>query len=593
MLLLIVFAFLAGLATVLSPCVFPVLPAILSASASGGKGRPIGVILGLTTSFVFFTLSLTTLVQSFDLSANVLRYTAIVIIGIFGIILLFPSLSNKFTILTDSFANFGVRLQERSRSQKSGLLSGLIIGIALGLVWTPCAGPILAAITTLVATQKVSIEVLLLICAYSIGAAFPLFLIAYGGQRLFNLSFLAKYAENIRQFFGAFMILTALALALNWDIYFQQLALKYFPNIQIEKNVWVEEQLQKLRRTSPFVQSYTNKKNGKEDLPYIAPAPDLTGITAWINSRPLTLEQLKGKVVLIDFWTYSCINCIRTFPYLRYWYDTYKDKDFLIIGVHTPEFEFEKNEANVKEAAKRFHLMYPIAMDNHYQTWEAFYNYYWPAHYLIDQNGIVREVHFGEGEYLETENAIRYLLHLPLINEEKKNQQPTDLAEITPEIYLGYTRAEAYLPEIQIVRDKMSTYSYQQSLNRNHVGLKGKWTVSREYITSESNEAELSLNFNANQVYLVLGGASEKSIQIELDGQPLSPSFFTADINKQGEIQVKEPRKYDIVNLKGQHEHILTLYIPKGIQVYAFTFGVEFEDQAEMSAIIYDLSNNK
>lgn len=581
MLLLLLFAALAGIATVLSPCILPVLPAILSASASGGKGRPLGVILGLITSFVFFTLALTTLVQSVGLSANVLRYIAIAIIGFFGLVLLIPSLSEKFAMLTDGLANFGTRLQARASSQRSGFLSGLIIGAALGLVWTPCAGPILAAITTLVATQKVTFEVVLLTVAYSLGAALPLLIIAYGGQRALSVPSIAKHAERIRQVFGILMVLTALALGLNWDGVFQQYVLDYIPSIQIEKNAWVQEQIQELRGPSPFTvksQSKTDDK-GAEILPYIAPAPPLKGVTAWINSPPLTLDQLKGKVVLIDFWTYSCINCIRTFPYLRRWYDAYKDRDFVIIGVHTPEFEFEKDENNVKKAAERFQLAYPIAMDNQYQIWQAFYNSYWPAHYLIDQNGIVREVHFGEGAYLETENAIRSLLQLPLLTEEKKEKAPNHTVSMTRETYLGHKRAEAYASEIHIVRNEMAPYNYVNALKPNEVGLKGDWTVDAEQITSDSDDAQLSLNFQANRVYLVLGGSSPLPIKVELDGKPLPSSLWTSDMNTEGEILVKDPRKYDIVDLKGEGgRHLLTLHVPKGIQAYAFTFGME-EDQ--------------
>ncbi len=578
MLLLLIFAFLAGLATVLSPCILPVLPAILSASASGGKGRPIGVILGLIMSFVFFTLTLTTLVQSLGLSANVLRYIAIAFIGFFGMILLIPILSEKFAIFTDSLANFGTRLQARSRTQRSGFMGGLIIGLALGLVWTPCAGPILAAITTLVATQRVGLEVILLTIAYSLGAAVPLLMIAYGGQRALRVPSIAKHTERIRQVFGALMILTAIALALNWDVVFQQSILDYIPSVQLEKNAWVQEQIQKLRGPSPFTVEPQKKTNGQEahSLPYIAPAPPLQGATAWINSLPLTLDQLKGKVVLIDFWTYSCINCIRTFPYLRRWNEIYKDKNFIIIGVHTPEFEFEKDENNVKKAVERFHLVYPIAMDNHYQIWQAFYNSYWPAHYLIDQNGIVREVHFGEGDYLETENAIRSLLHLPLLKEEKEEKATTDRTSLTPETYLGYQRAVAYTPDIHIVRNKMAHYDYQDVLKPNELGLKGDWTIDAEHITSDSNNAQLSLNFQANRVYLVLGGKSPLPIKVELDGKPLPSSFWTSDMGSKGEITVKDPRKYDVVDLKGKGgRHLLTLDVPKGIQAYAFTFGME------------------
>lgn len=581
MLLLLIFSLLAGIATVLSPCILPVLPAILSASASGGRGRPLGVILGLMISFVFFTLALTTLVQSFGLSANVLRYTAIAVIGFFGLVLLLPVLSDKFAMLTNSLANFGAELQVRSHNQRSGFMSGMIIGFALGLVWTPCAGPILAAITTLVATQQVSWEIVLLTLSYSLGAGLPLLIIAYGGQRALSFPSLAKHTERMRQIFGALMILTAVALVFNWDVAFQQSILDYFPSIQVEKNGWVQKELQQLRGPSPFTIKPQEKGKGQirvegEELPHIAPAPPLTGITNWINSSPLTIDELKGKVVLIDFWTYSCINCIRTFPYLRQWYDAYKDKNFVIIGVHTPEFEFEKDENNVKKAVKRFHITYPVAMDNHYGTWQAFYNAYWPAHYLIDQNGIVREVHFGEGGYLETENAIRSLLDLPLLTKEKEEKIPAYISEMTPETYLGYQRAKAYSPKIHIVRNKNALYDYQGTLHANEVALRGDWIVEAEYITSQSDDAQLSLNFSANRVYLVLDGSSSLPITVDLDGQPLSSSYWTADMDAKGRIIVKDARKYDVIDLKGQNgRHLLTLHIPKGIQAYAFTFGME------------------
>lgn len=574
MILLILFAILAGIATVLSPCILPVLPAILSASASGGRGRPFGVILGLITSFVFFTLALTTLVQSFGLSAILLRYIAIAVIGFFGLVLLIPTLGEKFAMLSNSLATFGANFQARARSNRSGFGSGILIGLALGLVWTPCAGPILAAITTLVATQKVTTEIIFLTIAYSVGAALPLLFIAYGGQRALSFPSVAKHTETIRKVFGALMILTALALSLNWDVAFQQIVLDYFPSVQIENNAWVQKQLQQIRGASPF--AIKKKAQSGAELPYLAPAPQLEGITAWINSPALTLDQLKGKVVLIDFWTYSCINCIRTFPYLRKLYDKYKHDNFVIIGVHTPEFEFEKDLNNVEKATKRFHITYPVALDNRYQTWQAFNNSYWPAHYLIDQNGIVRDAHFGEGGYLETENAIRQLLHLPPLGAEEMAKAPSVLLDMTPETYLGYKRASSFISQIHMNHDQKMNYSYTDTLMPNQVGLKGEWTAKEEYILSDSNDSTLDLNFKANRVYLVLSGKSPLPIKVDLDGSPLPSSNWTVDMNETGEIVVKEARKYDIVDMKGQGgRHVLTLHIPKGIQAYAFTFGME------------------
>lgn len=573
MTLLIIFSFLAGIATVLSPCILPVLPAILSASASGGKGRPMGVILGLMMSFVFFTLALTTLVQSLGLSANILRYIAIGIIGFFGVVLFIPSLSEKFAMLTQSIGNFGSGLQTKGGG-KPGFVSGLVIGAALGLVWTPCAGPILAAITTLVATQKVSFSVFLLTLAYSLGAAFPLFFIAYGGQKAFSLPSLAKYSEKIRQFFGVLMMLTALALAFNWDIAFQQSILDYIPRVQLENNERLKREIEKLRGPSPF-EGKEKLSHKPGELPHIATAPPIVGITAWINSPPLTLENLKGKVVLIDFWTYSCINCIRTFPYLRKWYESYQDKGFVIVGVHTPEFEFEKDENNVRKAVDRFKIKYPVAMDNNYATWQSYHNSYWPAHYLIDQNGIVREIHFGEGGYLETENGIRSLLNLPPLVKEEETAAPLRVS-MTPETYLGYKRAAAYTSENKIIPGRSEIYHYYGMLGSDQVGIKGEWTVEEEYIRSNSGQSTLSLNFEANRVYLVLSGTSSDPITVDLDGKPLPIEFRTAEMDSQGKIFVKDARKYDIVDLKGKGgRHTVTLHIPTGIKAYAFTFGME------------------
>lgn len=573
MTLLLIFSFLAGIATVLSPCILPVLPAILSASASGGKGRPLGVIIGLIMSFVFFTLALTTLVQSFGLSANFLRYLAIGIIGFFGLVLFIPRLSEKFAMLTESIGNFGSGLQGKVRG-RTGFVSGLVIGAALGLVWTPCAGPILAAITTLVATQKVTLEIFLLTLFYSLGAAFPLFFIAYGGQKALNIPTLAKYSERIRQFFGALMILTAFALAFNLDVVFQQSILDYIPRVQLENNERLKQELEKLRGPSPFeAKEKLPQKPG--ELPFIASAPPIVGITGWINSPPLTLEKLRGKVVLIDFWTYSCINCIRTFPYLRKWYDAYQDKGFVIVGVHTPEFEFEKDENNVRKAVERFKIKYPVAMDNNYATWQSYHNSYWPAHYLIDQKGIVREIHFGEGAYLETENGIRSLLNLPPLAKEDEVSAPA-IAPMTPETYLGYKRAAAYTQENKIVPGRSEMYHYSAKLSHNQVGIEGDWTVEGEYIRSNSNQSTLSLNFEANRVYLVLSGASPDPITVDLDGKTLPIEYRTADMDPQGKISVKEARKYDIIDLKGKGgRHTVTLHIPTGLKAYAFTFGME------------------
>lgn len=305
MLLLIAFAFLAGIFTILSPCILPILPAILSGGTLQGKWRPLGMILGLIASFTFFTLSLTLIVHATGLSPNVLRYAAIVIIALFGLIMLFPRLSDWFAQATAPLANWGQRIQKTPT--KSGFGGGFLFGIALGLLWTPCAGPILAAITTLVATQSINSAMILLTLAYSIGAGIPLFLIAYGGGKVIQSSrFLSSHSEGIRQFFGALMLLTALAIAMHWDMTLQQKIATLVPPILIEDNPLVKKELEKIREPNALGIPEVGKKS-----------PEFVGITNWINSPPLSLMQLKGKVVLVDFWTYSCINCLRTLPYLE------------------------------------------------------------------------------------------------------------------------------------------------------------------------------------------------------------------------------------------------------------------------------------
>lgn len=576
MLVLLIFAFLAGIVTVLSPCVLPVLPALLSAGAGKGHLRPIGIICGLVSSFTFFTLALTELVQLTGISPDFLRYIAIALIAGFGLLMIFPSLGEKFAEATSGIANLGQSVQSRSSLLGSGFWSGFVLGIALGLVWTPCAGPILAAITTLAATNAITWSAFWITLAYSLGAAIPMFLIIYGGKKIINSSKgLSNYAEWIRQGFGVLMILAAMAIAFHYDVKFQQIALQYVPLINIENNVIVRNELDKLRSTNTnfVIPAQALETPEGSALPKIAAAPELVGITAWVNTDPLTLQQLRGKVVLIDFWTYSCINCIRTFPYLQDWYAKYKDKGLVIIGVHTPEFAFEKNPANVRNAVERFKLTYPIAIDSDFKTWQNYNNSYWPAHYLIDQTGILRGYHFGEGAYMQTENEIRNLLGLAPLEENEKTAvaRPT-----TPETYLGFKRADGYTPRTVIQPDVTAFYTYPGQLNANQVGLRGDWLVSAEKITAMGESSYLDLNFLATRVYLVMDADKPELVTVEMHDLPLEKKYYTQDMNEAGQILVKEPRKYDVINLKGDYkQHGLTLKVPKGVSLYAFTFGDE------------------
>jgi cytochrome c biogenesis protein CcdA/thiol-disulfide isomerase/thioredoxin len=544
MILLLVFAFLAGLFTVLSPCILPILPAILSAGTAQGRLRPLGIIIGLIASFTFFTLALTAIVQVTGISPNILRYGAIGLIFLFGLVMIFPRLSNLFAQITTPFANLGQVMTRPS----NGFGGGVIFGLALGLLWTPCAGPILAAITTLVATHAINLLTVLMTLSYSIGAGVPMFLIAYGGSKIIQSSqFLSLHAERIRQFFGCLMVMVALVLTFHWDMLLEQKLSRFIPSVLVENNEKVQQQLKQLHGESPAV-------GGLSEL---GKAPELTGITGWINSPPLKMEELKGKVVLIDFWTYSCINCLRTLPYLEGWYAKYKDAGLVVIGVHTPEFAFEKDPNNVADAAKRLGVDYPIALDNDYKTWLAYRNNYWPAHYLIDKEGNIRMEHFGEGGYPETENGIRQLLGLAPIEMEEieKPSRP-----ISPETYLGAARGHSYTIPLKV--GEASSYAYTAPLGDDEVGLRGSWQVDQESIEARGDDCYLDLNFLAKQVYLVLSGSSKKPLEIYLDG------------NRAGEFYMDGDRKYDIVNTTYKR-HQLSLKIPSGVKAYAFTFGQE------------------
>jgi cytochrome c biogenesis protein CcdA/thiol-disulfide isomerase/thioredoxin len=576
MALLLLFAFIAGIVTVASPCILPVLPIILSAGLVQGRYRPLGIVVGLVCSFTFFTLAVASLIHLFGISPNTLRHIAVVIIILFGLIMIFPGLSNRFASLMSSIAHTGSAIQQEA-SQSSGFISGFILGIALGLVWTPCAGPILATIVTLVAIHEVNFNTFLVTLAYSIGTGIPMLLIAYGGQYILQSSkSLVRHSESIRKVFGILMILFALAIATSADIAFEEYVLQYFPPINVEDHPRVIEELRKIREapsapaSNPAsVISALSTTNG---LPNLGRAPELTGITHWIQSPPLTIASLHGKVVLIDFWTYSCINCIRTLPYITRWYDRYQDKGFIVIGVHTPEFEFEKDTANVEAAIKRFHIHYPVAQDNEYKTWQAYNNLYWPAHYLIDQNGNLRQMHFGEGAYLETENAIRSLLKLPPINETVVAKE-TQLTE-TPETYLGYQRGSDYMPQIQLVPEKVHDYAFEGSPGDDEVGIKGQWLATNEFITSKGDHSSIQLNFIAGQVFLVLGGSTPEPLTVLLDGKPLPSKYYTPDMDAQGRIFVKESRHYALINLgKDYGRHVLTILVPNNVDAYVFTFG--------------------
>jgi cytochrome c biogenesis protein CcdA/thiol-disulfide isomerase/thioredoxin len=580
MLLLIFFAFLAGVVTILSPCILPILPIVLSSSLATGKSRPWGIVTGFVLSFTFFTLVLSSLVHATGISPDLLRNVAVAVILFFGVSLLIP----QTQLLLERLLSVVSRLMPK-QGQEKGFLGGVLIGLSLGLLWTPCVGPILASVITLAVTSQVNAAAVFITLAYAVGTALPMFMIIVsGGNILKKVPWLARNTSRIQQVFGAVMILTALALFLNIDRQFQTWVVNRFPEYgtgltKLETIPVVQQSLQELNpESNGNTDADTSRQNVfTQFLSSMNQAADFTGGTHWINSQPLSLKkELKGKVVLVDFWTYSCINCIRTLPYIKDWNAKYKDKGLVIVGVHSPEFEFEKKTENVVQAVKDFGIEYPVVQDNDFKIWSAYHNQYWPAHYLIDKNGAIRYTHFGEGNYVETENAIRSLLDESPLTE--KEAAPPAMP-LTPETYLGYKRAESYSPFMQIKIDQEETYTFSGQLSDDAVALHGKWQVGAESIQAQEDGADLLLNFEATKVHLVIsppenGGAGKSFlVHVKLDGKEVPAEFRSDDMNQNGEIEITKPREYTVLDLKQSYgRHIIEVVFPKGVQGFAFTF---------------------
>lgn len=574
MLILIPFAFLAGIVTVLSPCILPVLPIVLSSSFGGGKRRPFGIVIGFIASFTFFTLFLATLVQVLHISANVVRGFSIVIVLLFGISLLIP----QFQVLTERlFSSLSSRLS--GTRQGTGFGTGLLIGLSLGLLWTPCVGPILASVISLALTGTVTGAAAIITFAYATGTAIPLFAILYGGRSLLQkVPWLVQHSGDVQKAFGVVMIVTALSIFFNLDRKFQTYILTTFPQYgtgltKIEDNPFVQQQLHTVNPTPVQVPAGKTTQDMQDTAGM--PAPELISGGEWFNTDPLTLKNLRGKVVLVDFWTYTCINCIRTLPYLTDWYNKYHDKGLVIIGVHTPEFEFEKNADNVKQALKDFAITYPVMQDNNYATWNAYNNHYWPAKYFIDKNGKIRSTHFGEGEYDESEKIIQELLaetgkqvNMPIHN------KTYTIDTLTPETYVGYNRLQYLAPPQDAIPDIATTYRKPAEIPLNTFALEGQWNVGSEFAMPNTNSS-LTFHFNAKNMYLVMrprtNGQSGK-VKVYLDGF-LVQEGAGSDVHN-GIVTVTTDRLYTLIQLSSAGEHTLRLEFQDNLlDLYAFTFG--------------------
>ena len=583
MALLVLFAFVAGAGTALTPCVLPVLPGLLASAGSGGRRRPLGVIAGLAATHTLAIVALASVVDGVGLPDGTVRTLAVVVLLAFGLAMLVPAVGARLEAPLSRLARYGPR-----ESRGGGFVSGLLLGAGLGFVYAPCAGPILAAVVSVSATQGASGELLAVALGYAAGSSLVLLLIAYGGRRLLDRLRAAGRGPTVQRSLGALLVATAVAVATDLDVRFQTALADDFPAFLtnptrgLERSDAVERRLTDLRGRSRFAETAGSARTAGSPrtagLPVLGRAPDFTGNDRWFNTEanaPLSLDGLRGRVVLIDFWTYTCINCIRTLPYLRAWDGRYRGRGLTIVGVHTPEFAFEREADNVQRAIRENRLRYPVAQDNEFATWSAWGNQYWPAKYLIDARGRVRFAHFGEGAYEETEAAIRALLaeagadRLGDMARAKVEAASPDLA--TPETYLGFERAERFLPGPP--RPGTGRYPGVDELPPVHFALSGTWNVSRESATAV-RDARIDARVTARKVFLVLSseGGRARPVEVRLDGRPVAPAEAGADV-RDGRVTVREERLYRLVSLPRVEDRRLELRLAPGVTGYAFTFG--------------------
>lgn len=562
--LFVLLAFLAGIVTVFAPCVFALLPVIIGGSMTGDihdKRRPIIIAASLAVSLLTFTLLLKVSTLFIDLSPAVITSIAGGIIIVIGVFMLFPAAYDWIIIQTN--------MQARSQrwlgkgGGKGAVVGAIITGAALGPVFSSCS-PVYGYILASVLPANFAVAMTYMV-AYVLGLSLMLLLVGYLGQKLVRK---IRWAANPRGWFqrtvAVVFIIVGVLIVTGLDKKFQTFIADH---TAFDFDKFSSQLIPANNQAAKIVGGVLNVE------PYAA--PELTGISTWINSDPLTIKGLKGKVVLIDFWTYSCINCIRTQPYLKELYAKYHDSGFEIIGVHAPEFSFEKNPDNVRQAVKDAGLRYPIAMDNDLTTWAAFNNQYWPATYLIDKDGQVRRTHFGEGEYAEEEQAVRKLLSenggtVPGRAETVDSSGGRN--DITPETYLGYLRVAGYVGKTDYTAGEQ-TYIPADLQDVNRWTLGGTWRVSPEGITAV-RDSILRYRLKAKDVYLVTGTKSEGGIDVLLGGRPISQTGHAGKDVVDSRVRVPQARLYELVHFDSyQNDLTIELRVSPDTQLNTFTFG--------------------
>jgi len=577
--LLVLFAFVAGAGTALSPCVLPVLPAVLSVGVTGGRRRPLGVVTGLALSFTFAVVALVYVIDAIGLPDDLLRNIAIGVLFVFGVTLLVPPVADRVEAWISRFAG------SPAMTRGDGFGSGLLLGASLGLVYAPCAGPILAGVITVSAAQDFTVGRLAVALAYGAGSAAVLYALVLAGRRLADR--LSAYRGRVQAALGIVMIATAGLMTAELDLEFQAAIADDLPSALVnptgglEDSGAVADDLAAVRGGGHgAIEGGAAEAEQGVDLPVLGPAPDFILTQNWFNTeggRALSIEDLTadGHVVLIDFWTYTCINCIRTLPHVKAWDESYRDDGLTIVGVHSPEFPFERDAGNVADAIETNGIEYPVVQDNEFGTWTAFGNQYWPAKYLIDADGNVRYAHFGEGAYETTEAAIRSLLaeagDEDLGGGARASGERPAAGLTTPETYLGAARAQGW-ENGRIEAGAQDYGAGPTHLRDDHFAYRGSWKISGESATAGPGAA-IDVSFKASRVFLVLGSpGGAREVRVLLDGEPL-PDELAGDDVSGGVARIDEQRLYRLVELPSAKRHTLTLEVGAGVEGYAFTFG--------------------
>jgi cytochrome c biogenesis protein CcdA/thiol-disulfide isomerase/thioredoxin len=584
---LFVLAYLGGVLTIVSPCILPVLPFVLARADRPFHRNGLPMLVGMALAFAVVA-TLASVAGGWVVSANQYgRVAALTLLAIFGVTLLFPELADR---LMRPLVAVGARLSQSADQASDGsVFAPLLLGVATGFLWAPCAGPVLGLILTGAALQGASVKTTLLLLAYAAGAATSLALALLIGGRVFAAMKRSIGAgEWIRRGLGAAVLVAIAAIALGLDTGF-------LTNVSVGSTTSLEQGLlDKLRPRENIAMTggpsmIRAKPAGQsEELPVEGPLPSLSGAVEWLNSRPLTVEDLKGKVVLVDFWTYSCINCLRAIPYVRAWAEKYRDHGLVVIGVHAPEFAFERNVENVKKAIATLGIGYPVAIDNDYKVWRAFENEYWPAHYFIDGKGLIRHHHFGEGEYDESERVIQGLLA-----DAGDGNVPTDVVAVnafgaeaasakadveSPETYIGYNRIDHFVSPGGVVQDTSHVYAAAGSPQLNDWSLAGNWTIGGERALLNEKDGSIVYRFHARDLHLVLGPAADGSpvrFRVTIDGAAPGASHGV-DVDLEGQGVVTAQRLYQLVRDPGGAiaDHTFEIrFLDPGVQAYAFTFG--------------------